>query len=122
MATKDKLPASVTVSVVAPLIVNPANTPLLLVIVPVLTIVADKATYEAPEAKVRAVKFRAVVVGAPELPVKSNSLNQLPVVIVATDVPLINDKLGALVIDPPVVPKTKVLVTDIGEVNPPVPV
>jgi len=120
VATKDKLPASVTVSVVAPLMVNPANTPPLLVIVPVLTIVTVKPVYVPPEAKVRAVKFRVVVAGVPVLPVKSNSLNQP--VIVATDAPLINDKLGALVIDPPVVPKVNVLATDIGAVNPPVPV
>ena len=50
-------------------------------------------------------------------------MNQLPVVNVAIAVPLpVNVKLGALVVDPPVVPNTNVLVTDASTVNPPVPV
>ena len=44
-------------------------------------------------------------------------------VIVATDAPVVNVKLGALVDVPPVVPQVNVLVTLIAAtVNPPVPV
>ena len=50
-------------------------------------------------------------------------LNQLAVVIVATDAPVVNVKFGALVVVPPVVPQVKVLVLLIAAtLNPPVPV
>ena len=52
---------------------------------------------------------------------KSSVLNQLAVVSVAIDEPLLSIKFGALVDDPPVVPKVNVLVADIILVNPPVP-
>jgi len=50
---------------------------------------------------------------------KFNVLNQLPVVKVGIDAPLVRDKFGLLVAVPPVVPNTKVLVLDIIAVNPP---
>lgn len=50
-------------------------------------------------------------------------LNQLAVVIVATDAPVVNVKFGAFADVPPVVPHVKVLVLLIAAtVNPPVPV
>ena len=55
-------------------------------------------------------------------PVKFNALNQLPTVNVGTAAPLVIDKLGAPVVDPPVVPNVNVLVIDASVVNPPVPV
>ena len=56
---------------------------------------------------------------------KSSLLNELNVVNVAIDDPLINVKFGALVVKPPlllVLPNVNVLATDIVVVNPPVPV
>jgi len=118
---QDNAAAKVTVPavlIVSAAIVLPAG-----VIVPVLNIVADKAVYVPPVAKVKAFKFRVVVPGIQVLPVKSNRLNQLPVVMVGIDTPDVIDKFGELVIDPPaVVPNVNVLVTDIAAVNPPVPV
>ena len=50
-------------------------------------------------------------------------LNQLAVVIVATDAPVVNVKFGAFADVPPVVPHVKVLVLLIAAtLNPPVPV
>lgn len=50
-------------------------------------------------------------------------LNQLAVVNVATDAPVVNVKFGALAEVPPVVPQVNVLVALIATtVNPPVPV
>ena len=56
------------------------------------------------------------------LPVKFNALNQLPVATVCSELPLVIDKLGALVVEPPVVPNVYVLVMAASETNPPVPV
>ena len=81
-----------------------------------------------PPAKTKPLRFNevAVAVVAPDkvhvLPVQSSVLNQLPVVISASVDPPVRDKLGALVIDPPVVPNTKPLVAVIFEVKPPAPV
>jgi hypothetical protein len=71
---------------------------------------------------VKLFKFKVVAAIANALVLKFNKLNQLPVVNVAIDIPLLNVKFGALVAKPPVVPNTKVLVVDIVVVNPPVPV
>ena len=54
---------------------------------------------------------------------KSNISNQLLVVRVGILAPPLMNKLGALVIEPPaVLPKVNVLVTDMLDANPPVPV
>lgn len=63
-----------------------------------------------------------VTAGVLVVPVKFNALNQLPVVNVGMLAPLVNDKFGALVAVPPVVPKVNVRATLIALVNPPVPV
>jgi len=55
----------------------------------------------------------AETAGVVELPLKFNELNQLPSVNVGATVPDVIDKLGALVVLPPVVPTLNVLVTDI---------
>ena len=76
-----------------------------------------------PKASVKLFKFNvAAAAGVHVDPVKFNVLNQLPDVKVGMAAPLVRDKFGALVIEPPVVPNTNVLVTDIALVNPPVPV
>jgi len=120
VATKDK--ASAKVVVPALLIVNAAIVLVTEVIVPVPTMVAVNAVYVPPLANVNEFKFSVVVAGVQVLPVKFNKLNQLPVVIVGIEAPVVNARLGALVVEPPVVPNVNVLVTDIAEVNPPVPV
>ena len=50
----------------------------------------------------------------------SSKLNQLPVVIVGVEAPVIF-KLGLLVTEPPVVPNTNVCVAGIADVNPALP-
>lgn len=60
--------------------------------------------------------------GVQVLPVKFNVLNQLLVVIVGIAAPLVIDRLGAFVAEPPVVPNVNVLVMSDAAVNPPVPV
>jgi len=115
--------AAAKVTVLAPLLIT--NAAIVLpagVIVPVPTIVIDKLVYVPPLAKVKLFKFNEVVAGVQVLPVKSNILNQLPVVIVGIEAPDVIARLGALVVEPPVVPNVNVLVTDIVVVNPPVPV
>ena len=92
------------------------------VIVPVPRIVAVNAVNTPLGDKVNPFKFNAVTAGVHVEPLKFNVLNQLPVVKVGIAAPLGSDKFGLLVVDPPVVPNVKVLVTDIALVKPPVPV
>ena len=94
----------------------------LLIIVPVPNIVAVKLVNVPPLLNVKLFKFSAVVPGLNAVVPKSSLLNQLPVVSVDIEEPLVNVKFGLLVALPPVVPKTNVLVTVIALVNPPVPV
>lgn len=96
----------------------------LLVIVPVPTMFKVSAVNVPPVDKVRLPSmFNVVAASANAVDPKLRLLNQLPVVrvTIATPVP-VNDKLGALVLEPPVVPNTQVLVTEASVVNPPVPV
>ena len=67
--------------------------------------------------------FNVVAARAKAVVPKLRLSNQLPdvSVIIATPAP-VNDKLGAFVLEPPVVPNTHVLVTAALAVNPPVPV
>jgi len=114
-------PANVVVP--APLLIT--NAAIVLpagVIVPVPTIVADNDVYVPPLANVNEFKFNEVADGVHVLPVKSNILNQLPVVIVGIEAPEVIDRLGALADVPPVVPKTKVLVTAASDMKDWVPV
>ena len=62
------------------------------------------------------------IVAVQELPVKFNDLNQLVVVNVCVEEPLVIDKLGALAVEPLVVPKVNVLVVLAALLKPPVPV
>ena len=81
------------------------------------------AEYVPPVANVNVSTYTLIDGIVLVVPVKFNALNQLPDDIVGTEAPLINDKLGALVAEPPaVLPKLNVLVVDIALVNPPVPV
>ena len=117
--------AAANVVVPAPLLItNGPNVVLVFgVIVPVPRIVAVKlVNTPAPLDKVKLFKFKFVVERVNAVVPKLSVLNQLPVVSVATDEPLLNVKFGALVEEPPVVPNINVLVTDIILVNPPVPV
>ena len=103
--------ASADPNVVVPdvlLIVNAAMVLVLLVIVPVPTMVAVRPVYVPPLDNVRSpTMLNAVVPGLKAVVPKSKVLNQLAVVNVCTAVPLpVNDRLGALVADPPVVPNT----------------
>lgn len=67
--------------------------------------------------------FRVVAARAKAVEPKLRFLNQLPVVSVMIAAPVpVNDKLGAFVFDPLVVPNTHVLVIEASVVNPPVPV
>jgi len=112
------------VVVPAPLIVNEGNVVLPVeVIVPVPTIVAVNAEYVPVLDNVNAFKFSAVVPGLKEVVPKPSVLNQLAVVNVAILAPVVNVRLGAIVVDPPVVPQVNVLVLLMAAtVNPPVPV
>ena len=115
--------ASAKVAVPVVLTVNPAKLWPLLVIVPDATIIAVNPVNVPPLDNVKSPPMLNTVAGTAKAVVpKFKFLNQLPVVNVCTAVPLpVNDKLGALVVEPPVVPKVYVLVTD-ADVNPPVPV
>lgn len=64
----------------------------------------------------------ALIAGAHVVPVKFKTSNQLPSVNVGTAAPLVIDKLGAVVVEPPVVPNVYVLVTLASATKPPVPV
>lgn len=66
--------------------------------------------------------FKFVPPGLKDVDPKSRLLNQLPVVNVPTEAPVVNVKLGAFILPPPVVPKVYVLVIDASAANPPVPV
>ena len=121
VATKDIAAASVVVPAVL-LIVSAAIVLPLEVMVPVPRIAAVKLVYVPPLDNVKLFKFKLVAAIVNAVVPKFNKLNQLPVVSVAIDAPLVNVKFGALVANPPVVPNLKVLVTDIILVNPPVPV
>ena len=84
----------------------------LVVIVPVPTIVAVNAVYVPLLDNVNPFKFNVVVPGLNEVVPKSNVLNQLAVVSVATLAPVVNVKFGALdVVPPAVLPQVNVLVT-----------
>jgi len=94
------------------------------VIVPVPLIVALNEVYVPLLDNVNAFTFNAVVPGLNEVVPKFSVLNQPPVVSVATLAPVVNVRLGALAVVPPVeLQKLNVLVTLISAtVNPPVPV
>ena len=108
------------------LITNAASVALaLLVILPVPTMVGVMVVYVPVADNVRSpAMFSAVVPGLNEVVPKFRLSNQLAVVNVATDAPVVNVKPGALVTEPPAVaPKLNVLVLLISAtVNPPVPV
>ena len=57
-----------------------------------------------------------------EVPLKNKLLNQLPAAIVKLFAPELTVKFGALVVEPPVVPKFTEAVAELTRVNPPVPV
>lgn len=96
----------------------------LLVIVPVPTMfkVSDVNVPPVDRVKLPSI-FNVVAASANAVDPKLRLLNQLPDVrvTIATPAP-VNDKLGALVLKPPVVPNTQVLVIEASVVNPPVPV
>ena len=116
------LNAADNVTVPEPLTLNAAIGFALLVIVPVPAAVIDKLVYVPPAAKVKLpVTFTVDTAGVAVEPVKSKLLNQLPVVNVGIDAPDVNARLGEFVLVAPMLPKVNVLVTDIAEVNPPVP-
>ena len=93
------------------------------VIVPVSTMLAVKPVNVPPGDNVSDSRFNDVVGNVKTVVSKLNVLNQLPVVIVTTAVPLpFIAKLGLLATAPPVVPKTKVLVTAASLIKLPVPV
>jgi len=95
----------------------------LLVIVPVPTIVGPNDENVPPLDSVNPLRFSSVEAIANAVVPKFNVLNQLPVVNVITAVPVpVKDRFGALVAEPPVVPKTTVLVILASVVKPPVPV
>ena len=73
------------------------------VIVPVSCIVIDKPVNVPPGDNVNDFRFNAVVPKTNAVVPKSRVLNQLPVVSVAIDEPLVNVKFGLLVADPPAV-------------------
>jgi hypothetical protein len=80
--------------------------------------------YTPPEESVRSpAMFNEVVPGLKDVEPKVKFLNQLPVVIVATEAPVVNVTFTAFVVDPPVVPNVNVRVLAMSAtVNPPVPV
>ena len=125
VAANDSGAANVVVPEVL-LIVNDTNVVLLLlVMVPVPNIVGVMVVYVPVADNVKSpAMFSAVVPGLNEVVPKFRLSNQLAVVNVATDAPVVNVKLGALVTEPPAVaPKLNVLVLLISAtVNPPVPV
>ena len=86
--------------------------------------VAVNEVYVPPLDNVRPLRFNVVVPGLNEVVPKSNVLNQLAVVSVATLAPVVNVKFGALdVVPPAVLPKVNVLVLLIAAtVKPPGPV
>ena len=93
------------------------------VMLPVPTMVAVKFVNVPPLDNDTLFKFKFVAAITNAVEPKSSLLNQLAVVNVAIAVPLPdNDKFGELVAEPPVVPKTYVLVIDASETKPPVPV
>ena len=106
------------------LISNPAIVFPFEVIVPVPTIVGLNAVYVPVLDNVRPFRFSAVVPGLNEVVPKFKVLNQPAVVIVAILAPVVNVKLGAIVVVPPAVaPKLNDLVLLMAAtVNPPVPV
>jgi hypothetical protein len=92
-------------------------------IVPVPTKVGVKLVNVPLVLKVRLFKFNAVAAIVNAVVPKSSLLNQLPVVNVIILVPLpVNVTFGDIVVLPPVVPKTNILVTEASVVKPPVPV
>ena len=79
-------------------------------IVPVPLVVALNELYVPLPDNVKLFKFSDVVPGSNAVAPKSNVLNQLPEVIVATLAPVLNVRFGALDADPPLVlPKPNVL-------------
>jgi hypothetical protein len=123
VAPVDNASANVVVPDVL-LIVNAAIGLVLDVIVPVPTMVAvNPVNTPAPLDKVKLLKFTVVAGTVNTVLPKLNVLNQLPLASVNTEVPLpVSVTFGALVDEPPVVPKERVLVTEASVVNPPVPV
>ena len=95
------------------------------VVVPELSIVTVKPVYVPLDDSIRLPAADSDVAGIAKLVVpKSRLLNHPPVVNVAMDAPVVNDNLGAVVVEPPdVLPTLNVLVLAISAtVNPPVPV
>ena len=121
VAAKENVVPRVVVPEVLAIVNNASVVLVLLVIVPVPTMVAVKLVNVPPLLNVNPFKFNDVAAIVNTVLPKLNVLNQLPVVNVNTDVPLpVNDRFGALVIEPPVVPNVNVLVLVEGLVNPPV--
>ena len=110
-------PLNVNAAIVLPLVVRVA--------VPVSTIIAVKLVYVPLDESVKLpVKFNDVAAIAKLVVPKSRLLNQLAVVIVGIEAPVVNANVGAVVIEPPdVLPTENVLVLLISAtVNPPPPV
>jgi hypothetical protein len=106
------------------LIVNAAIVLPLLRILPVPTVFRVSDVNVPPDDNVRSLAMFNVVAGRAKAVVPNVRLsNQLAVVSVMIAMPVpVNDRLGALVAVPPVVPNTHVLVIAAFVVNPPVPV
>jgi len=123
VAAKENVPLSVVVPEVLLIVSAPNVALVLLLIVPVPSMVVVRVLYVPPLDKVRSpTMFKVVVPGLKVVVPKFKFLNQLAVVSVATEAPVVNVKLGAFVAEPPVVPNTIVFVTAALVVNPPVPV
>jgi len=117
--------ASAKVAIPVVLTINAGSVLPLLVIVPVPTRVGVKVVYVPLDDNVKLpAMLNAVVPGLNAVVPKFNVLNQLAVVSVAIEAPVVNVKLGAIVAEPPdVLPTENVLVLLISAtVNPPVPV
>ena len=100
---------------------NAANDLPFEVIVPVPIVFTVNAVYVPPLANVKLMTFTVTVAGVQVLPVKFNLLNHEPEAKVGILAPDVNARLGEFVVVAPVLPKVNVLVTDMAEVNPPVP-
>lgn len=115
-------PASVVVPA-GQLIVNAAIVLPLVVIVPVPTVVTVKPVNVPPVDNVMLLTNTGAVGKANAVVPKLRLLNQLLLVTVITAVPdPVSVKLGALVLEPLVLPNTTVRVIEASVVNPPVPV
>ena len=100
---------------------NAVNVLPAVVIVPVPIAFTVNAVYVLPLANVSELTFTVTVAGIQVLPVKFNVLNHELAAKVGILAPDVNARLGEFVLVAPMLPKVNVLVTDIAEVNPPVP-